>query len=94
MKRSVFDVPRMDCPSEERMIRLALNDVEGIATLKFDLPARSVSVEHEADEHAILTALSPLGLGVQLRSSTTVEGPAVQAQSTLSSRPCSISCSG
>ena len=26
---SVYAVPKMDCPSEERMIRLALNGVEG-----------------------------------------------------------------
>lgn len=29
--RSEFDVPRMDCPSEERMLRMAL---EGVATIQ------------------------------------------------------------
>ena len=34
---SVYAVPKMDCPSEERMIRLALSGVEGIRALSFDL---------------------------------------------------------
>lgn len=30
---SVYAVPKMDCPSEERMIRLALNGFDEIRTL-------------------------------------------------------------
>lgn len=41
---SVYAVPKMDCPSEERMIRLALNGVEGIRALSFDLSNRRLKV--------------------------------------------------
>ena len=34
---SVYAVPKMDCPSEERMIRLALNGFEEIRALSFDV---------------------------------------------------------
>lgn len=37
--RATFDVPKMDCPSEERMVRLALADVDGVDSLEFDLPS-------------------------------------------------------
>lgn len=37
---SVYAVPKMDCPSEERMIRLALNGFEEIRALSFDLSNR------------------------------------------------------
>lgn len=73
LRRSLFDIPRMDCPSEERTIRLALGDVQGIAGLSFDLAARSLVVEHEGDEGAILGRLKPLGFGAQLRESTSIE---------------------
>lgn len=39
---SVYAVPKMDCPSEERMIRLALGGFEKIRALSFDLSNRQL----------------------------------------------------
>ena len=44
-QRSVFDVPRMDCPSEERMVRMALEGAK-IDRLEFDLAGRCLTVWH------------------------------------------------
>lgn len=44
---SVYAVPKMDCPSEERMIRLALNGFEEIRALSFDLSNRRLKVPHQ-----------------------------------------------
>ena len=41
---SVYTVPKMDCPSEERMIRLALNGFEDIRGLSFELSDRQLKV--------------------------------------------------
>ena len=41
---SVYAVPKMDCPSEERMIRLALNGFEEIRALSFDLSNRRLDL--------------------------------------------------
>ena len=41
---SVYAVPKMDCPSEERMIRLALNGLDGVRKLTFDLSDRRLDV--------------------------------------------------
>lgn len=65
-KKSVFAVPRMDCPSEERIIRMALDGVAGIAELRFDLAARTLTVLHVGDPSPLLERLEPLGLGARL----------------------------
>lgn len=46
---SVYAVPKMDCPSEERMIRLALSGFEEIRALSFDLSNRRLKVVHDGE---------------------------------------------
>jgi Co/Zn/Cd efflux system component len=65
----VFAVPKMDCPSEERMIRMALDGTAGVAELRFDLGARTLTVLHEGDPAPLLARLEPLGLGARLSAS-------------------------
>lgn len=67
---SVFQIPKMDCPSEERMIRLALESVEGLRGLDFDLPKRELRAIHTGPVAPITSRLVPLGLGASLQSST------------------------
>lgn len=67
--RTTFDVPKMDCPSEERMIRLALADLDGVDSLEFDLPGRSLVVVHTVTTDEINRRLAPLGLGARLADS-------------------------
>lgn len=64
---SLYAVPRMDCPSEERMIRLALNGLEQIHTLAFDLSARQLQVTHDGPAEPITAKLQTLGLGAALQ---------------------------
>lgn len=60
IKRSAFKVPKMDCPSEEKLIRMALSSQSGITHLKFDLPGRMFTAFHETDENEILKKIEPL----------------------------------
>ena len=62
--RTTLSIPKMDCPSEERLIRLALAPLEGVTQLDFDLESRQLAVVH-ADGLAdrVLGRLEPLGLG-------------------------------
>jgi Co/Zn/Cd efflux system component/copper chaperone CopZ len=71
--KTVVAVPKMDCPSEERMVRMALDGVPGVTQLGFDLQARTVTIVHEGDPAPLLAKLEPLGLGA--RVSGTEEGP-------------------
>ncbi len=66
MIKTVFAVPKMDCPSEERMIRMALEGATSIRDLQFDLQARTLTVVHGGDPAAILAKLEPLGFGATL----------------------------
>lgn len=68
-KKSVFAVPKMDCPSEERMIRMALDGAPDVGELRFDLQARTLTVIHTGESSPILAKLEPLGLGARLQAS-------------------------
>lgn len=65
---STFTVPKMDCPSEERMIRLALESVPGLRSLRFDLTRRQLQVIHDGAVDPIMARLIPLGLGAAMES--------------------------
>jgi Co/Zn/Cd efflux system component len=65
--RTVLHVPGMDCPSEERLIRLALAEMAGVASLKFQLADRALEVIHSNSADEIISRLAPLGLGARLR---------------------------
>lgn len=65
MNKSIFRIPKMDCPSEEKLIRMALDNEKGIALLQFDLSVRSMTAFHEHDQGAILKKLEPLNFGAK-----------------------------
>lgn len=68
LTRSVFRIPGMDCPSEEQMIRLRLADAT-VAVMAFDLPARTLVIDHTGDAGDLLHRLEPLGYGAALLES-------------------------
>lgn len=65
---SLFRVPGMDCPSEERIVRLALDGTSGLVSIAFDLDKREVRVLHRGSVDAIAARLETLGLGARLVS--------------------------
>lgn len=70
MKKSVFHVSKMDCPSEERIIRMALEGKAQIQSLNFDLQNRNLTAIHNSDPGDVLSLLRPLNFGAELRSSS------------------------
>lgn len=63
--KTTFTVPKMDCPSEEQMIRLALGSLS-ISKFDFDIPARKVVITHSEDPKVVLDKLNPLGFGAEI----------------------------
>ncbi|MCQ4235697.1 cation transporter [Pseudomonas stutzeri] len=63
---SLFHVPKMDCPAEERLIRMALDGHVSAGGLAFDLPARQLRVTHDGAIEPIAERLGNLGLGATL----------------------------
>lgn len=82
MNKTIFEIPKMDCPSEEQIIKLRLNEVEGIKKLDFNIPQRQLSILHEGDPDSILEALIPLNFGTTIKSSV-VADPTIQTASEL-----------
>jgi cation transport ATPase len=76
---SVYTVPKMDCPSEERMIRLALNGFEKIRTLSFDLSNRQLEVVHDGETDPITAKLATLGLGASLEKTVAASPETIRA---------------
>jgi Co/Zn/Cd efflux system component len=73
MFKTTFRISKMDCPSEEQMIRVKLEGMAGIQGLKFDIPGRRLEVYHGDDYESILAALEGLQLDTELVSSEVIE---------------------
>lgn len=73
MKVSTFEITQMDCPSEENLIRMKLDEIEGVAHLDFDIPNRTLLVYHSNDIEKINLAIQSLNLGGQLISTANTE---------------------
>lgn len=62
MLKTVFKISKMDCPSEETLIRMKLSDIDGIKQLDFDLNERILTVFHEKEVIPIEKAIKELNL--------------------------------
>jgi len=56
MKISTFRIEKMDCPTEERLIRNRLQGMDGVQGLSFNLVARTLTVQHALPEDSAITA--------------------------------------
>jgi cation transport ATPase len=70
---SQFVVTKMDCPSEERLIRMALEDLEPSVALEFDTPNRKLKVFHNGNLEAIQSRVESLDLGAKLESTSNID---------------------
>ena len=71
--RTLIAIPKMDCPSEERLIRMALDGLDGVDELRFDLQQRTLSVIHRGEPGPLLAKIEPLGLGARVVASAEAE---------------------
>jgi Co/Zn/Cd efflux system component len=62
MTKSTYKISKMDCASEETLIRMKLEPIADIIKLDFDLHERSLSVYHKGDVKIITKSLSELNL--------------------------------
>lgn len=62
MQKTSFEIPKMDCPSEENLIRMKLNDIPTIKHLDFDLAGRKLSVFHQGQLQEIERTIETLSL--------------------------------
>jgi copper chaperone CopZ len=63
MKKTIFKIEQMDCPSEENLIRMKLQNIEGIAKQEFDLKRQGFNRLPHGDYKVIEHQLATLNLG-------------------------------
>lgn len=73
MKKTIFEISRMDCPSEEQIIRMKLDGMTVIKNLEFDIPNRQLVVIHINSFEEILEKLDSLNLDTKVLSTESVE---------------------
>jgi len=76
---SVFDVPKMDCPSEENLIRTAFVALDKGIVFKFDIPNRRVHIFHPDMADKVDDTIGSVGLGATLVSFELVDPDTAQA---------------
>ncbi|WP_299162996.1 cation transporter [uncultured Tenacibaculum sp.] len=70
MNKTVFEITKMDCPSEENLIRLKLEGITNIANLDFDIPNRKLTIFHSGEIDLIEKSVFELNLGAKKISTT------------------------
>ena len=63
MNKTIFEITKMDCPSEENLIRMKLDGISSIANLDFDIPNRKLTVFHNGEIDQIEKSVLELNLG-------------------------------
>ncbi|MFA5180445.1 MAG: heavy metal translocating P-type ATPase [Syntrophales bacterium] len=78
--QTVLNIAKMDCPTEEGLIRAKLTGMDGVAGLDFNLMQRRLTVTHVPEVlDALLTALRAIGFEAKVESART-EGAAAPAE--------------
>lgn len=66
LKKTIYKISKMDCPSEERLIRMKLEGIEEIQNLQFDIPNRKLTVIHTNNSDLITDRIDDLKLDSKL----------------------------
>lgn len=72
MIKSNYKISKMDCPSEEQLVRMKLEGIESIIKLEFDIPNRTLAVIHLDDNDIITQKINELNLDSSLISSSEI----------------------
>jgi Co/Zn/Cd efflux system component len=63
MEKTIFEITKMDCPSEENLIRMKLDVIPEVMNLEFDIPGRKLTVIHTGNLEEIESSVIALKLG-------------------------------
>ncbi|NQU54717.1 MAG: cation transporter [Bacteroidetes bacterium] len=87
MLKSEYHISKMDCPSEETLIRMKLDGLPAIKKLVFDIENRNLAVYHSAENQKITSQLEELNLGAKLLNISTIkESEVVKESSSVQSK--------
>ncbi len=65
---TIFSIPELDCPSEEKLIRKQLQSMPGISGIDFNLMAQEVTITHTFNDHQpLLKAIQSIGMQASVK---------------------------
>ena len=73
MKKTLFLISKMDCPSEENLIRIKLDGIPEIKNLNFDIPHRKLTIYHDGPVEPIERSIIELNLGGKILETETTD---------------------
>lgn len=73
IEKSEFLIKKMDCSSEENIIRMKLDDIESIRQLEFDIAARNLTVYHDGNLEQIKKRIDSLKFDASLLKTGVVD---------------------
>ena len=80
MIKSKYDIPKMDCPSEENMIRMKLDGLQVIKKLDFDIENRNLTVYHSEEDKEIFFRLESLNFGAKLTETSSIDDNEIEIE--------------
>jgi Co/Zn/Cd efflux system component len=78
MQKTIFKISKMDCPSEEQMIKMKLADLTEISSLAFDIPNRKLTVFHSNTPDQIFQRLDSLKFDTTIIESVSVDNTEIK----------------
>ena len=75
MNKTTFRIAKMDCPSEEQLIRMRLEGLTNIHSLQFDIPNRRLTVYHSGNSDQIFRRLESLDFDTSLVETVSTSDP-------------------
>ena len=81
MYKTLFKITKMDCPSEENLIRMKLDDIKGVKKLEFDLSNRILEVYHKEGFETIEKTIDTLNLNSKRISSESIDFEIIEENS-------------
>ena len=73
MEKTIFEISKMDCPSEENLIRMKLDGIAAIKNLDFDISNRKLAIFHIGAIDQIEHSITELNLGGKIISTEVSE---------------------
>lgn len=86
MQKSSFYISKMDCPSEETLIRMKLEGPSAIKSLVFDIENRKLTVFHSEENGEIEKYLKELNLGTEQQETLVVQQDEFKDNSSVQSK--------
>jgi Co/Zn/Cd efflux system component len=82
MQKTIFRIVKMDCASEEQLIRIKLSGLSNIRSLQFDIPNRKVTIFHSGPYEQIFQQLNSLNLNTSVVETVTGDFVTMENQPT------------